>query len=243
MRKINQQKKINFDFDINNGKYMYYWVKDYMLCTLEVVQKLDLKLNGKEIYDIGIGRGRALPLYKTWGIKKVIGIDINKNETRFALRKAKKLGINLKIIIDSEDNFKLKKIPCQSIEVVALMNILQMLSSNSQKTIAIEIKRILKQGGIAIIVDIQKPSLMWFFSLIAGRKMNYLSYKEFMRLFSGLTLVGYGESNYFYGVNKIMDFFLKITGKSFFEFILNKLNLLCKLIGIPATAKIFIFQK
>lgn len=195
------KKLFKFDFDIINGTYIYYWVKNYVESTLKLVTNLNLKIKGKKLLDFGVGRSRAFSIYKAWGINEVMGIDIRQKEIEYVLKKSQKLGINLQVLIDTPTNEGLKKIPSNSYEIAVIMNILQLFPLYYKKEILEEIVRILKSNGILIVVEVPKFSLIWFFSKLTNKKLYFLSFNEFISLINSLrfrlVLIENEESNFF----------------------------------------------
>lgn len=232
---------LNFDFDIHpKTKYMYFWIKDYMLATYELAHKMPFSFKGKIVHDIGVGRGRTFTIYKALGLKKIVGIDVDEKETRYAVKQAKRLHLDLKLIIDTLSNLKLQKIPSNSCEVVTLMNILFCLPSNqSRLRIIKEAKRIIKPRGVLIVMDMQKPSLMWLISRLARKDWKFRSYNELLNLMKPLKLIAYKPSNYFYFINSLVDLIGKLFGPKIFQ----SLNNVSRLLRVPGSTRTFIFTK
>lgn len=238
---LSMEKVLKFDFDIHpkNG-YMYFWIKDYMIATYKAASRTGFNFKNKTIYDVGVGRGRTFSIYKKLGIEKVLGFDVDKGETKFAKAQAKKLKLDLKLILDSEDNKKLQKVPSNSCELVALMNILFCLPNNqSRMRIIKEVKRILKKGGLLVVMDMQKPSLMSLVSFLAFKNWKFRSHTELLKMMKPLRLISYETSNHFYFVNFFADILGKIFGPNIFE----HLNDLFRYLHVPASTKTFIFTK
>lgn len=234
------KNNLSFNFDVHSKKkYMHYWIKDYLLTTYRVAQKLKFNFKGKTVVDIGLGRGRPLALYKALGVKKVIGFDLSKNETVYAHKQAKRLKINTKIIIDTMNNEKLKKITSNSCEVVAIMDLLFCLPDNVKDTVIIQAKRILKPKGIMIVVDMQRHTLMSLTSALSFKEWTFLSHKEFIKKMRPFKLLEDEQSNYFYFANILSDLLIGMFGPG----VLPPLNKLCKKIGINGSTRTYIFTK
>jgi SAM-dependent methyltransferase len=232
---------LDYDFDVHpRNSFMYNWVKQYMDKTYEMLREVDYDFAGKTIYDIGIGRGRTLAIYKAMGVKKVIGYDLVKEETDYAVKQAKRLSINLEIVIDTYNNDKLKKLPDKTCEVICVMNILFCAADDrTRKTIINEIKRLLKPGGLLIVTDMQKLSLMWFFNTITRIPRKFHVHEELVNSLRPLKLIATGSSNYFYFVNKPADFLGELFGSGLY----SALNSAFQKTSIPASTRTLIFKK
>jgi len=230
----------SFSFDVHSKqKYMYHWIKNYLLTTHKLIISNGLELKGKTLVDIGIGRGRPLAIYKALGIKKVIGFDLDESEAKYARQQAKRLKIQLKLVIDDFDNSKLKKIPSNSCEVVAFMDLLFFIPEKAKNTVIKEAKRILKPDGTLLVVELQKPTLMSFISFLSFKNWEFLSHDEFMKKIKPLKLIAQEESNYFYGINAIVNIFIAVFGAG----IIVPLNNICRKIGINGSTRTYIFKK
>lgn len=231
----------DYDFDIHKPlSFMYYFTKQYMDQTYKALLSTGKSLEGKTIWDIGIGRGRSLALFKALGIQKVIGFDINESETQFADAQSKRLGLDVQVVIDSVHNEKLKQIPDNSCDAVSLMNILFCAQDNmARKTLVGEVKRILKSGGILIVVDMQKYSLMWLSSFLSGKPWKFRNHDELIELMAPLPLISSTASNHFYFINSFVDILNKWLGHN----ICYKLNSLFKALRIPPSTRTFVFTK
>ena len=146
----------------------------------------------------------------------------------------------MSVVIDSLENTELKKIPSESVEAVALMNILFCVSSDAvRQRLMSEAKRILKPGGALIVVDMQRPSLFWLMSLLSGKGWKFRRHDELIQLMRPLEVAGVGQSNYFYFVNPVMNWLNRMFGRN----ICYSLNTFARAIGIPASTKTFVFKK
>lgn len=238
---ISMARNFNFDFDIHKkNSYMYFWTREYMIATYEAAYETAFNFKGKTILDVGVGRGRTFAIYKTLGIKDIVGIDVEKKEVKYSPKQAKRLNLNLKIVLDSPNNTKLQKIPSKSYEVIALMNILFCLPDNeSRSRIINEVKRILKPRGILIVLDMQKPSLMWLISTMAEKSWKFRSHGELVGMLKPLRLISYKPSNHFYSINVIANAAGKLLGPKVFY----KLENLFRFLRIPGSTRSFIFTK
>jgi ubiquinone/menaquinone biosynthesis C-methylase UbiE len=230
----------DYDFDIHKPlSFMYYFTKQYMDQTYRVLLPMK-SLKGKTLWDIGIGRGRSLTLFKALGIQKVVGFDVNESETQYADEQSKRLELDVQVIIDSAHNEKLKKIPDNSCDAVSLMNILFCAQDNiARKTLVDEVKRILKIDGILIVVDMQKYSLMWLFSFLSRKPWKFGNQNELIELMAPLLLISSADSNHFYFINSFVDILSKWIGHN----ICFKLNSLFKALRIPPSTRTFVFTK
>lgn len=231
----------SYDFDIHQpNSFMYYFTRQYMDETCKLLKSLELDLKDKIVYDIGIGRGRSLALFKALGVKKVVGFDVNDKEADYARKQIKRLRMDVKIVLDDFDNSKLKSVKSNSCEVIGLMNILFCVPNDQvRRTLISETKRILKPGGVLIVVDMQKPSLMWLFSLIFHREWKFRSYGELLQLMKPLSLIGYAPSNHFYFVNGPVNLVNRLLAVN----ICYALNAIFKFLRVPASTRTFVFKK
>lgn len=230
-----------YDFDVHPPlSFMHYFTKQYMEKTHETVVSAGIDLKGKTLHDIGIGRGRSLAVFKALGIDKVIGFDLSQAETQFVQTQAKRLGLDVAVVIDSSENDQLKAIPSNSVEVAALMNILFCVrDEQTRKTIISEAKRILKIGGILIIVDMIKPSFMSLFSFVSRKPWTFRRQKELLQLMSPLSLIASAPSNHFYFANKPIDFINKIVGFN----VCYPLDRIARVLRIPSSTRTYLFTK
>lgn len=235
-----KEPPLNYDFDVHqSSSYYYYFVKQYLDTTWRVLHNLPINYKSKIVYDIGIGRGRGLVLYKKLGIKKIIGIDIERDETDYAIKKANILNLELTIKISDSNNLVLSKIKDETADIVILMYILCFVPKSTLLTIIHHAKRIVKPGGIIVVVDMPKPSLMWFFNTITLKHRNFLTKKQWQTIFRPLTLISQDSSNFFYFLNTPAS----LLGKLFGEKIYNLLDRTAKQLGFTASTITFIFQK
>ncbi|OGK18268.1 hypothetical protein A3G67_03155 [Candidatus Roizmanbacteria bacterium RIFCSPLOWO2_12_FULL_40_12] len=234
-------RNFNFDFDIHKkNSYMYFWTQEYMIATYEAAYMTAFNFKGKTILDVGVGRGRTFEIYKALGIKDVVGIDVERKEVKYTPKQARKVGLNLKLVLDSPSNIGLQKIPDKSYEVIALMNILFCLPDDESRfRIINEVKRILKPRGVLIVLDMQRPSLMWLISTMFWKNWKFRSKKELIEMFKPLRLISYKPSNHFYSINIIAD----AVGKLFGPKVFYKLESLFRFLRIPGSTRSFVFKK
>ncbi|MFH0814995.1 MAG: class I SAM-dependent methyltransferase [Candidatus Falkowbacteria bacterium] len=218
---------------------MYYFTKQYMEQTRRTILSCGKNIGGLTLYDIGIGRGRALQMFKHLGIQNVIGFEISMEEVKFAENQAARLNMNLTVVADSADNMELKKIANDSCRLVTMMNVLFCVNDKVKSTMIGQAKRILCAGGILIVLDMQRPSLLSFFSLLSGKPWRFFGEKEFLRLMEPLRPIAIAESNHFYFENRTMTFINK-----FLRFnICYALDAIARFFKIPGATKTFIFIK
>lgn len=230
----------SYNFDVHKkGSFMHHWIYGYMEATRRVILDSDISLAGKTVYDIGIGRGRSLALFKGLGVKKVIGLDINADVVAFARNQSARVKLDLEIIIDDLKNTYLKSTPSNSCDVVSLMNILCYLDAMSRGTILLEARRIVKPGGVVIITDGCQPSLMWFFNTLSLMGRIFSTEEKLRRALDLPELLVVESSNYFYFFNKPADMLGKIFGPAIF----TRLNMLMRLLKVPPSTKSFVFRK
>lgn len=229
-----------YDFDVvPKWSFLHHWVSDYMASTLRAIEESGISLEGSTLYDIGLGRGRSLSLFKALSVKRVIGLDVNADVIGYARGQSDRVKLDLEIIIDDSKNTYLKSIPSDSCDAVSLMNILYAFGAESRKTVLLEAKRIVKPGGAVIIADACKPSLMWLFNSLSLMGRVFSTEEELRGVLNPLELLVVEPSNYFYFFNKPAD----VLGKIFGPAIFTKLNRLMKLLGVPPSTKSFVFRK
>lgn len=234
------QDSPSYDFDIlGKDSFMYHWVKEYMDATYRAVRRSGYSLEGRTLYDIGIGRGRSLALFKALGVKRVVGIDMNVQESRYAKVQQERLDVDLELIIDDVGNRYLRGVPTASSEVVSVMNLLFILPQDVRKNILEEVKRIVTPGGILVVMDGCMPSLMWFFNTLSGMGRVFSVEDKLKQLLFPLKLVQVEPSNYFYFFNRPMD----ILGRIFGSDIYRKMNRLMQALRVPPSTKTFVFRK
>lgn len=230
---------IKFDFDILAEKtYYYFFVKNYMEMVYSGLKDLSYIFNDKVVYDIGFGHGRAFPIYRNLGIKKVIGFEVNEADAAFAINKAERIGIDL-VVRMNHDNKELFKVENESCDVVSIMYALPFVSSKIKREIIENAKRMVKPGGLVIIMDVPRPSIMSFLNTLCCMPRTFSSFKEWKELFSPMKMIARKDSNYWYFLNAPMDVLGKIFGlKTYkvFDFIAKKL-------GFTPSTSLMVFQK
>lgn len=237
---MKKNSKIPFDFDVHSKqKYMHYWVKDYMTATYNLITKKGIVFKNKTLLDIGVGRGRALPVYKVLGITKITGIDVDKSEADYALIQAKRLKMRPTIVVDSSNNKKLKSIPDNSYDFVAFMDLLFCLPDHLKNRVIHEAKRIVKPGGIIIAVDMPRPTLMSLTSALSFKPWRFLSHDELLKKMHPCVRMADTQSNYFYCANFIGDILIQVMGPG----ILPTLNRFFKKMGILGSTRTYLFMK
>lgn len=229
-----------FDLDIHKSNtFLYYFLQTYLQNVYESLSEIKPSISGKTILDIGIGRGRALSIYKNLNVKKVIGIDISQKEVYYAIRKAKHLDLKLDIIVDDANNKYLESLNDNSFEVISIMYTLFCLPSDEMRQNIIgQIKRILKPNGLLIVLDSQKYSLMSYLNSIINTR-KFITKKEMIDIFKPLELVSWNECNHFYFFNKPID----ILGKFFGLGIYRILDTFSRLLRIPGSMVVLVFRK
>jgi len=103
--------------------------------------------------DLGCGSGFfTVPLANR--VKKVYGIDVQKEMLEFLERKIKRLKINNIMLLLSEEN----EIPLDHESVDLLVSVNTLHEFNDKERIIEEIHRVLKQRGRALIADFKKEN-------------------------------------------------------------------------------------
>lgn len=232
--------EINYDFDVlGKDSFIYHWVKEYMDATYRAIKRCGVDLRRKTLYDIGVGRGRGLALFKALGVKKVVGIDINASESHYAKARQERLGIDLELITDDVQNSYLSGLPNDSCEIVSAMNILFILPPDVRAVILREAKRIVRPGGVLIIMDGCRPSLMWFFNTLSRMGRIFSTEEELKKLLFPLKLIATEPSNYSYFFNRPMD----LLGKVFGADVYRRMDQLVHTLHVPPSTRTFVFRK
>lgn len=238
--KKNNEVSIPYDFDIHSKKSFYrFFVQSYFNAIERALIRANITFKNKTIVNIGIGRGRELPLLKKYGAQKVVGVDINRKEIEYAEKKAKKFNIEFESIVDTPDNKKLAKIKDRSIDVVTLIYILNFIPVSSINALINHAKRILKPKGILIIKPVTSPSLMSLVDMIIFRNRTFYTRAEWHKKLQPLAIIQEDCDNYFFFPIAFMDILGKYLGTGIYA----ALNELAKKIGIPPSSRVFICQK
>lgn len=218
---------------------MYQWVQNYMEATDEAVHESGVSLGGRTIYDLGVGRGRSLALFKALGARKVVGLDTDGSAVEYARKQGERLQYPLEVVVDNPRNDRLKGLPSESCDNVTIMNALNFMPKDVRASVISEAKRILKPGGLLIVADATWPSLMWFFNGVSLMPRIFSSRYELEARLYPLRLMATCGSNYFYFFNKIAD----IPGIIFGSKVYRWLNTVFKAMGVPPSTQSFVFIK
>lgn len=139
-------------------------------------------LQGKTVLDYGTGAGRSAKLLKTLGAKNVIGLDHSKNMIEEA-RKKQEDGISFELIQNG-----IIPLPDNSVDAVVTAHVwVEMKSLDDMNKSARELYRVLKMGGIIVIITTSPYSV--------GHEYVSYAYKKAHNLRSGdpITCVVKGE--------------------------------------------------
>ena len=140
--------------------------------------------------DLGCGSGFfTIPLSKE--VKKVYAIDVQKKMLEFLQEKIRRLRIrNIEPLLSTGS-----KIPLEDDSVDLLMSMNTLHEFDDKKRMAKQIRRVLKQGGVAVIADFKKKN-RGFGPPLAIR----LSKQQAINLFeqSGFTILQTKELKYHY---------------------------------------------
>ena len=220
------------------GDFLFYFITNYLYMTYEVLKELDYDFIGKTVLDIGVGHGRGLSLYERLGVKKVMGIDVSREETDYAVTKAERLGIKLEVVVDTADNQYLRSLPDESFEIISVMYTLFCLPQDYMRVNIIrEVKRILKPGGTLIIMDAQRYSMIHFLNRVCmSKRRRFLTHRELLK---PLEPVAKGRSGYFYFLNTPANWLAKCFGSGIYSL----LDKLMKSLRVPASMVTLVFRK
>jgi len=166
-------EKENF-YDLIEEGYDYYSLKEgnniqkfwHKYKFKEVIDRI--KDNSK-ILDIGCGSGALLTLLPK-NQKLIIGLDISKNQIRFA----KKLLGNNFFIVGKAQNLPFKK---GSFDYIFLIEVLEHIDPKEGTNILKNIKELLNDGGKLILTTPNYLSL-WPIIEVIWSKINPINYKE-----------------------------------------------------------------
>lgn len=234
------QPPYKHDLDILQEKsYYHFFVKNYADTIYKGLKETDIKTEGKTVHDIGCGSGRVFPIYKALGIQSIVAFELREEKMAIAREKANKLGLNLTLHTNT-NNQPLEQVESESCDIVSIMYALAFIPKPEKQKLIEEGKRIVKPGGIILIIDIPAPSMMSFLNTFThGSKRNFSSRKEWQNLLSPLTLIKEKGSNEWYFINRVMDILRKCFGTRIYAI----LNRLAKSLHIPPSTLLMIFQK
>ena len=116
--------------------YQKYAIKRALGC-------LDQPLTGKEVLDIGCGRGRWLQFYSALGTN-VVGIDISRDAVGSCRRKGHPA------VTGSIENIPF---PNNAFDIVNSITVLHHLPHEAQKNAVGEMQRVMKDGGYAVLLE------------------------------------------------------------------------------------------
>lgn len=142
-------------------------------------------LHGKTVLDYGTGAGRSAKLLKTLGAGHVIGVDHSHNMIEEALKKQEE-GIAFELIQSGKI-----PLPDSSVDAVVTAHVwVEMKSLDEMKQSAKELYRVLKKGGIIVVITTSPYSV--------GHEYVSYTYKKALNLKSGdpVTCVVKGEKTF-----------------------------------------------
>ena len=147
-----------------------------------------------KVLDVGCGTGNlAIAVKKLAGDKgEVFGIDPAAEMIEFASNKARKIKLDIKFRIGAIENIPF---PDNSFDVVLSTLMIHHLPGDELKLKGFsEIHRVLKPGGILLVVDIDPPNTLIAF-LISHHKTSPRQYQPFMEK-SGFREIEFGGTEF-----------------------------------------------
>jgi ubiquinone/menaquinone biosynthesis C-methylase UbiE len=105
---------------------------------LRLLEKYNLK--GKVLLDVGSSTGLLESKLKRRGLKKMIGIEPNKEAVEFARKTVKDAEFH----IGTADNLLVKNNTC---DIVTMFDVIEHIPENGERDAFFEVKRVLKKGG------------------------------------------------------------------------------------------------
>jgi ubiquinone/menaquinone biosynthesis C-methylase UbiE len=144
----------------------------------EQLNSIDYSFSGKTVADIGTGLGVLLHLLKDKNPSKIIGIDIDKNSLNAASRLTR--SKNTGYINANGCNMPFKD---STFDAVFARYVFQHV--NLSDDFLSEIKRIIKDGGILAIMDIEDDLNVFYPDLPDSSKKLFRIYSEYQKLKGG----------------------------------------------------------
>ncbi len=126
---------------------------DYNLRDLEIAFGLEFLRDGDMVPDVGCGPGVSLRSYAASRRVKAFGIDYSENMVEFALRQNRELAPNLDIEVRHASVLDLPYADASMDVVTSHRCLMALLDWEKQKEALIEIRRVLKPGGIYVMME------------------------------------------------------------------------------------------
>ncbi len=120
------------------------------------IDMLDIK-EGQRVVDIASGSGLILPWIAENGPEEIIGIDISKKMLKIAEKRGKKHGISALTLIRGD----VEKLPFKSGSIDRVISTFSLTTIPDYQRAIDEMLRVLKDDGIAVILDTGKPEKLW----------------------------------------------------------------------------------
>ncbi len=157
--------------------------------------------------DLGMGEGRD-SIYLAQRGFNVTGVDQSEIGVRKCLKRAEKLGVNIKTVVSDVRSFKIAK---SRYSLILSNNLFQYITKSEAQHVARNIIRGLKKGGLVIasVFTYDDPRFKEYrkkttelepgsFLLVSGDIYSLYDYGELIDLFSPLRILYYSEYDYFH---------------------------------------------
>jgi 2-polyprenyl-3-methyl-5-hydroxy-6-metoxy-1,4-benzoquinol methylase len=148
----NLQATGHHKFDLNYNSWMYQTQMD---CLDELIQRWGIRVNGKQVLDIGSGTGFFIDYYINREAGSVTGVDITKASIEYLREKYPESTFRIADISDSAIAIK------KDFDIISAMGILYHIVEDKRfEQALINISGLLRPGGYLFITDSFNKSLL-----------------------------------------------------------------------------------
>lgn len=161
--------KVASDLKVGSPEF-FNEVERYRFEKLDYLPKLvDYSaFEGKKILDLGCGLGTDLSRFAKGGAE-VTGVDISSRAVELATQNFEQRGLQGQF---AQMNGHALDLPDNYFDFVYCHTVLHF--TNKPESLVAEINRVLKPGGEALIMTINRASWLYFLHRVAGMKIDYL---------------------------------------------------------------------